>query len=407
MRTKRSSASRRSLFSDASPGRRRGPRRHRTKSHFSSQTSNDVPATVKNQVKLLQEKRCWLCNQKAHKRNRPLQIAHVLAQAGGKRPLFVQHHKSGRTQLSNIHDKANLIALCEVCRTAFDQKEWTFLPQEMSTWLRDAKADPKEDYIQHWNGRRDIQFRRWRLLPDPDSVAFKDEHFKSAFTNYPVKKWAGEVGAVILTNINLCGMTAEELDEDLVKALEEYDELREMWISYKSPCSEKECSICNPKPNRAEEEEEEEVEEMEVEEEEESDSCDDDGGHDEKRRLIPPRNQLRGGQIPSRAFPKPHGYRLRKVGYGSHLFRAMRRDRTKVSMPHHIIRKSSRSKRPKKSVLYDESVPYSHRRGYTWANTTSNELMARWQNLPYIKHGDGRITITGGKENSDTPFLYP
>lgn len=62
---------------------------------------------------------------------------------------------------------------------------------------------------------------------------------------------------------------------------------------------------------------------------------------------------------------------------------------------HH--RKRNKSSHHKKSPLGDESVPYGHREGYTWATTTANELMARWQGLPYIKHGDGRITITQPK----------
>ncbi len=40
--------------------------------------------------------------------------------------------------------------------------------------------------------------------------------------------------------------------------------------------------------------------------------------------------------------------------------------------------------RHKKSSLYDTSVPYSHRKGYTWAGTTANELIAIWQRLPFI-----------------------
>ncbi len=31
------------------------------------------------------------------------------------------------------------------------------------------------------------------------------------------------------------------------------------------------------------------------------------------------------------------------------------------------------------SAPYDESIPYSHRCGYTWAGPTSNELMKLWQ----------------------------
>ena len=38
--------------------------------------------------------------------------------------------------------------------------------------------------------------------------------------------------------------------------------------------------------------------------------------------------------------------------------------------------------------------PYSYRKGYTWAGTTANELMAIWQGLPYVKHNNGQITLT-------------
>ena len=45
----------------------------------------DVPATVKELVKASQEQKCWLCNRKAHKRNRPLEICHIFPQAMSKR----------------------------------------------------------------------------------------------------------------------------------------------------------------------------------------------------------------------------------------------------------------------------------------------------------------------------------
>ena len=50
-------------------------------------------------------------------------------------------------------------------------------------------------------------------------------------------------------------------------------------------------------------------------------------------------------------------------------------------------RKRNKSSHHKKSSLYDKSVPYSYRKGYTWAGTTANKLMTRWQ-------GHGQITIT-------------
>jgi hypothetical protein len=33
-------------------------------------------------------------------------------------------------------------------------------------------------------------------------------------------------------------------DKDLTETIEEYDELRKIWMRYKSPCSKEECPIC-------------------------------------------------------------------------------------------------------------------------------------------------------------------
>jgi 5-methylcytosine-specific restriction endonuclease McrA len=46
-----------------------------------SQSSIDVPAKVKKEVKERQDSKCWLCNKKAHKKQRPLEICHIIPQA--------------------------------------------------------------------------------------------------------------------------------------------------------------------------------------------------------------------------------------------------------------------------------------------------------------------------------------
>lgn len=117
----------------------------------------------------------------------------------------------------------------------------------------------------------------------------------------------------------------------------------------------------------------------------------------QERRKTLSGKQLNGGQNISGTLPKPHRYEIRQPDSGSRSRRAMRSGCSKVFMPRHITRKRKKSIHHKKSPLDDESVPYRHREGYTWANTTANVLMARWQRLPYIKHGDGRITITQPK----------
>ncbi|MCJ1271905.1 hypothetical protein MMC22_011810 [Lobaria immixta] len=138
-----------------------------------------------------------------------------------------------------------------------------------------------------------------------------------------LKNGGGEVGAVILTNIHLCGLSTKRLDKDLAKAVEEWNQLRTMWVDCDSPCSQEGCKICSPEPKPAEDKLDE-GKGNRKEEGEESDGGDNDGRY---------WGQLRGGQAPSRDFPKRHRYRPRprKLGYGRHLFRAMRRDRTKPS----------------------------------------------------------------------------
>src|SRR5438045_3750008 len=68
---------------------------------------------------------------------------------------FVMHHKSGRTQLNNIHDTRNLLALCKICHFAFDNKEWTFLPADMTTWIQDAKGEVEGDDAEGDNAEGD------------------------------------------------------------------------------------------------------------------------------------------------------------------------------------------------------------------------------------------------------------
>jgi hypothetical protein len=357
------------------PATRKEKSRVPLRSHHPSQSSVDVPAVVKNQVKDSQGRKCWLCNQKARKSRRPLEICHIFPQANSKRYNFIMHHKSGRIQLDNIHDIANLVALCSICHFAFDLKEWTFLPEDMVTWVQDAEAEPERDFVQEINSRRTIKFRRWRLENDPDSEASRDDHFISAFTNVPIKIWPGEVGAVILSNIAILATPETEADKDLIEAIEEYDKLRKIWLHYKRPCSKQECSICSPKRD-----------DKELDEEEDDDDSERDKGgrYNQKKRRVSPRERLDSAQNLSKTFPKSHRYETRQssaltANPSNCSIRATIRGYSRVSMPRHIVQKENGSSYHKKSALYDKSVPYSHREGYTFARTTANELMAIWQ----------------------------
>jgi hypothetical protein len=288
---------------------------------------------------------------------------------------FVMHHKFGRTQLDNIHDTANLMALCKICHFAFDNKEWTFLPADITTWLQEAKAEvdgeaevDREaeadgeseidgDFIPRRNAQRDIEFRRWRLINDPDSEASRDESYASAFTDEPIKRWSGEPGVVILGNAAIPMIPM--IDAELRNTLDTYMELLRIWVYYNRPCSKSDCQICNGGDDEDNEDDE-----------------GDNGQSDQKRRRMSRQGQQDG---PSKPPPKSHQTgqsSTRKLRSGNRSIRTTTLGRSKVSMP---TRKRNRSSQRKTSALYDKSVPYSHREGYTFAKCTANDMMRMWQ----------------------------
>lgn len=170
----------------------------------------------------MQDNRCWLCTRKAHKTRRRLEIAHIFPRAISKRIQFETHHKRNRLQMANIDNTANLIALCLVCHHAFNLAEWTFLPDDMSAWIQAANVEPGKNFIPIWNSQRDIKYRPWQLALDLLSQASQDKNFNSTFTNNPLKRWRGEVGALILSRSYLWAIDVENPTTSLVKALQEY-----------------------------------------------------------------------------------------------------------------------------------------------------------------------------------------
>ncbi|KAI9764379.1 MAG: hypothetical protein M1840_008517 [Geoglossum simile] len=355
------------------PSKRKRVSQVRPRSHHPSQSSIDVPATIKNQVKALQDNRCWFCNQKAHKKFRPLQVCHLYPQALSKRFKFERHHKSSRTQLDNIHSVRNLVPLCSICHLAFDQEEWTFLPKDMAAWVQDAKAKPEGDSILEYNAQEDMEFRRWRLQIDPDSEAGQDSHYVSAFTDRPIQTWQGEAGVLILRNVAILETPrTPEMDVELKEALDIYNELKEIWMLFDKPCSVDQCRICSHKggDNKADEDEEdeggegdegdeedeegegdegdEEDEEGEGDEEDKEDQEDQEDGKDEEDE------RDEGGQPSSKA---------KKTTYQNQLNGTRPTNRSRYNTTHNTTQKENKPKQRKKSALYDKSVPYSHREG--------------------------------------------
>ena len=146
--------------------------------------------------------------------------------------------------LDNIHDKRNLIALCDLCHNAFDNDEWTFLPKEGRSWVNQMMAQPEKDLVRELNQKQDVVYCRILLQPDSDLPASQDDSYRSAFEKQPEKSWWGEVGGVILRNRQLFVISLDPLQTKAVEARKTYRDLANLWIDYSTPCSKEKCRIC-------------------------------------------------------------------------------------------------------------------------------------------------------------------
>lgn len=287
-----------------------------------------------------------------------------------------------------------MVGLCEICHHAFDGGQWTFLPFEMEAWISELKADPK--MIRTYNSRRDIVFQRMLLRPDPNSKAFQDEAFRSAFVRNPHKVWQGEVGVVLLRNSFILMETRSRMELEVREALNRYHELQGIWINTQNPCSLKDCFLCENEENQ-----------IDGNEQQKDKNNDDDVDSDSDNNNLGPNNDenSNGKKRPPKNKKHPKSKKHHKNNN-----RSSAKDRQDVRRSKsiqqqtqgtyfttrpvkHLIRGRKRVKRRVKkravernkgddwmcTTPYDESIPYSHRYGYTWANTTSNELMAMWQ----------------------------
>lgn len=268
----------------------------------------------------------------------------------------------------NIHDKANLIALCSICHYAFDNEEWTFIPDDTETWLKSVESTPQ--IIQEYNSQRAVVFRRLLLQSDRDSKAFQDNDYKKAFIETPKKLWSGEPGVLIMRPaIYYCPPNAV-----FREALDNYNALRDLWFKYESPCSREQCPIfLQGEPEDTDDDggdEDDEGNEGDGGEDEEDEEDDEENEDNKEDSYEDSEEEEEGDEDVSSSRKSRKGISKRQPDSAS-------------------LQNSSTSKRAKKpkhkerdwmtSAPYDESVPYSHRYGYTWAGTTSNELMQLWQ----------------------------
>ena len=279
------------------------------------------------------------------------------------------HHKFGRIQLHNIHDRGNLVALCSICHFAFDSDEWTFIPEDTTNWIQRIEAAPQ--IIQEYNSQRSIVFRRLLLAPDPDSIAFQDTHYKSAFTDNPTKIWPGEPGVVI---VRPPPAPPPEPTAELQETWDDFGALQKIWLAYKSPCSEGECPICQSKSDGKQGKEDNEDDEDDEEDEDEDDDRDDDRNEKDSEEDEEGNEDIRISRKSRKMMSKKQPD---STDQQSPLQDVDAKKSTQASKHRKNLKNTERDWMT--SAPYDESIPYSHRYGYTWAGTTSNELMKLWQ----------------------------
>jgi hypothetical protein len=205
-----------------------------------------------------------------------------------------------------------------------------------------------------------VTFRRWRLVGAADWESSKDDAYVAAFTEEPLKVWNGEVGTNILRNVTTVLATPKP-DGALKEAIKDFRQLSSMWMDYEVPCSDPGCALCTAEAAKT------------ADDHSEDDHSDDDHGDDDGNGDGNGDGGSKSRKTPPDAPKSP-----------------------KPSKPSKPSQPFTRRYQTRQSNLYDKSVPYSYREGYTWANTTANELMARWQGLPYVKLPGGQIKITQG-----------
>ena len=160
---------------------------------------------------------------------------------------------------------------------------------------------------------------------------------------------------------------------ELQETLDDFGALQKIWLAYKSPCSEENCPIGQSKSDgkqgkeddkddkdgEGDDEEDDEDDEDDDEDNEEDEECNEDISSSRKsRKRIYEKQPDSSGQQPP----------LQDVDA---------KKSTQVSKHRKKLKNTERDWMT--SAPYDESIPYSHRYGYTWAGTTSNELMKLWQ----------------------------
>lgn len=132
------------------------------------------------------------------------------------------------------------MALCSVCHWAYDAGEWVFVPNDMAEWKVEVVARPR--IIFEYNEKKDIVYRRVLLIADPDTAAFYDEAYQSAFSTHATMGWSGEVGVVMLRPLPDNPYNASP---EVKRSWNDFKAIRDLWGDYEDQCRNESCDLCH------------------------------------------------------------------------------------------------------------------------------------------------------------------
>jgi cobalamin biosynthesis protein CobT len=143
---------------------------------------------------------------------------------------------------------------------------------------------------------------------------------------------------------------------ELKKAYMDFDALQKLWIEYQQPCAKEDCKSKDTGKQGKEDNEDDandDGRDREGDGRDEDDSENEDSAEEEEEEST------------------------------SHDRKSLKSACKKQANNTYTKKSHKKLQHPRRGWMittpYIESIPYSHRYGYTWANTTSNELMEIWQ----------------------------
>ena len=173
---------------------------------------------------------------------------------------------------------------------------------------------------------------------------------------------------------------------ELQKTLDEFEALQKLWLAYKGQCSEEKCPICqsNNEDDDENEEDSKEDDKEDGEEDDEEDSEEDGEEDGEEDSEEDDEEDSEEDEEDDKDFSSSRKSRKeiseRQLDSTGQQHALQDFDTKKPIQANKRRKKLKNTERDwMTSAPYDKSIPYSHRYGYTWAGSTSNELIQLWQ----------------------------